>query len=175
MTLITKKNEVFLRVDADPHIHQELSDYFTFEVPNAKFLQKQRRYKYWDGKIRLYSPGNGELYVGLYDYLVEWLDKKGYNYNIQSNKQYGEPNEEEEFVTPESVASFVRGLNLPFKIRGYQLRGLYCSIKYNRRLLLSPTGSGKSLIIYTLIRWHLFHERNILIIGPRELTGTHHD
>ena len=80
MTLITKKNEVFLRVDADPHIHQELSDYFTFEVPNAKFLQKQRRYKYWDGKIRLYSPGNGELYVGLYDYLVEWLDKKGYNY-----------------------------------------------------------------------------------------------
>ena len=166
MTLITKKNEVFLRVDADPHIHQELSDYFTFEVPNAKFLQKQRRYKYWDGKIRLYSPGNGELYVGLYDYLVEWLDRKGYNYNVQSNKQYGEPNESEEFVTPESVASFVRGLNLPFKIRGYQLRGLYCSIKYNRRLLLSPTGSGKSLIIYTLIRWHLFHERNILIIVP---------
>ena len=82
MTLITKKNEVFLRVDADPHIHQELSDYFTFEVPNAKFLQKQRRYKYWDGKIRLYSPGNGELYVGLFDYLIEWLDKLSRYNNI---------------------------------------------------------------------------------------------
>ena len=77
MIVITKKNEVFLRLEAEPSVHQELSDYFTFEVPNAKFLQKQRRYKYWDGKIRLYSPGNGELYVGLYDYLTEWLDKKG--------------------------------------------------------------------------------------------------
>ena len=166
MTLITKKNEVFLRVDTEPHIHQELSDYFTFEVPNAKFLQKQRRYKYWDGKIRLYSPGNGELYVGLFDYLIEWLDKKGYNYDIISNDKYGEPNETEQFVTPESVSSFIRSLGLPFKIRGYQLRGLYTAIKYNRRLLLSPTGSGKSLIIYSLIRWHLQYDRQILIIVP---------
>ena len=68
MTVISKKNEVYLRVDTEQYIHQELADYFTFDVPNAAFLQRQRRYKYWDGKIRLYSPGTGELYVGLYDY-----------------------------------------------------------------------------------------------------------
>ena len=166
MTTITKKNEVFLRVDTEPHVHQELSDYFTFEVPNAKFLQKQRRYKHWDGRIRLYSPGNGELYIGVFDYLTEWLDKKGYNYNIIPNDTYGEPDETEEYVTPESLSSFVRSLGLPFKIRGYQLRGLYSAIKHNRRLLLSPTGSGKSLIIYSLIRWHLQYDRQVLIIVP---------
>ena len=165
MTTITKKNEVFLRVDTEPHVHQELSDYFTFEVPNAKFLQKQRRYKHWDGRIRLYSPGNGELYIGLFDYLTEWLDKKGYNYNIIPNDTYGEPDETEEYVTPESLSSFVRSLGLPFKIRGYQLRGLYSAIKHNRRLLLSPTGSGKSLIIYSLIRWHLQYDRQVLIMS----------
>ena len=166
MIVITKKNEVFLRLEAEPSVHQELSDYFTFEVPNAKFLQKQRRYKYWDGKIRLYSPGNGELYVGLYDYLTEWLDKKGYKYEVRDSKYYGIPADEEEFVSPESVTSFVRSLGLPFKARGYQLRGLYSAIKYHRRLLLSPTGSGKSFIIYCLIRWHLQHNREILLVVP---------
>lgn len=166
MIVITKKNEVFLRLEAEPSVHQELSDYFTFEVPNAKFLQRQRRYKYWDGKIRLYSPGNGELYVGLFDYLTEWLDKKGYKYEVRDSKYYGIPADEEEFVTPESITSFVRSLGLPFKARSYQLRGLYTAIKHHRRLLLSPTGSGKSFIIYCLIRWHLKHNREILLVVP---------
>ena len=66
----------------------------------------------------------------------------------------------------ESVATFVRSLRLPYRIRDYQLRGLYQAIKYNRKLLLSPTGSGKSLIIYTLVRWHRLKKREILIIVP---------
>ena len=32
---IAKKNEVHLTVDAEPHVQQELSDYFTFDVPGA--------------------------------------------------------------------------------------------------------------------------------------------
>ena len=67
---ISKKNEVYLRISAPPHINYELSDYFTFDVPNAKYLRSQRKYKWWDGKIKLYSPGTGELYVGLYPYLI---------------------------------------------------------------------------------------------------------
>ena len=40
---IEKKNEVFLRVKAEPHIYQELSDHFTFEVPGAKFMPQYRK------------------------------------------------------------------------------------------------------------------------------------
>ena len=123
-------------------------------MPGAKFMPQFRK-RVWDGKIRLYSPGTGEIYVGLYDYLTQYLDEKGYEYTIKDSKYFGLPNDEEEYVSPESVASFVRSLGLPFKIRDYQLKALFTAIKQRRKLLLSPTGSGKSLIIYGLVRWHL--------------------
>ena len=165
MITIEKKNEVFLKVEGEQHIHKELSEHFQFEVPGAKFMPQYKK-KVWDGKIRLYSPGTGEIYVGLYDYLLEYLDQKGYEYAIKDSKFFGIPNEEEEYVSPESVASFVRSLGLPFKIRDYQLKALFTAIKQRRKLLLSPTGSGKSLIIYGLVRWHIKAERQILIIVP---------
>jgi superfamily II DNA or RNA helicase len=165
MITIEKKNEVFLKVDGEQHLHKELSEHFSFEVPGAKFMPQYKN-RVWDGKIRLYSPGTGEIYVGLFDYLCEYLEEKGYEYSIKDSKFYGIPNDEEDYVTPESTASFVRSLGLPFKIRDYQLRALFTAIKQHRKLLLSPTGSGKSLIIYTLVRWHLQHNRNVLIIVP---------
>ena len=61
---VKKKNEVYVTIQsAEPHVHHELSDYFSFEVPEAKFLKKNPRYKYWDGTIRLYSPGTCLLYT----------------------------------------------------------------------------------------------------------------
>ena len=165
MTTIIKKNEVFLKVEAEPHLHKELSEHFQFEVPGAKYMPAVKR-RYWDGKIRLYSPGTGEIYCGLYDYLTDYLEKKGYEYKVIEDKYFGRPNEVEEYVTPEGTAAFIRALRIPFKARDYQLKGIYSAIKFRRKLLLSPTGSGKSLIIYALVRWHLLKEREILIIVP---------
>ena len=34
--VISKKNEVFLKIEAEPHVYYELSDSFTFEVPGVK-------------------------------------------------------------------------------------------------------------------------------------------
>ena len=166
ITTIKKKNEVYLTVQTEPHIHKELSEYFTFEVPEAKFMQRQQRYSGWDGKIRLYSPGNGEIYVGLYDHLIEYLNDRGYSFTVENNKFYGYPNDEEEFISPEGIVTFVKGLGLPFKARDYQYKAIHDAVKYHRRLLLSPTGSGKSLIIYSLVRWHIQHNRRVLIIVP---------
>ena len=165
MTTIIKKNEVFLKVEAEAHLHKELSEHFQFEVPGAKFMPAVKR-RYWDGKIRLYSPGTGEIYVGLYDYLTDYLEQKGYDYEVLEDKYFGRPTDTEEYVTPEGTAAFIRSLRLPYKVRDYQLRGIYTAIKFRRKLLLSPTGSGKSLIIYALVRWHLLKNREILIIVP---------
>ena len=165
MTTIIKKNEVFLKVEAEAHLHKELSEHFQFEVPGAKYMPAVKR-RYWDGKIRLYSPGTGEIYVGLYDYLTDYLEQKGYDYEVLEDKYFGRPTDIEEYVTPEGTAAFIRSLRLPYKVRDYQLRGIYTAIKFRRKLLLSPTGSGKSLIIYALVRWHLLKKREILIIVP---------
>ena len=69
---ISKLNEVYLELDVDEDTSRELSDYFTFEVPGAKYMPHYRR-KLWDGKIRLFSPHNGRIYVGLLPYIKSFV------------------------------------------------------------------------------------------------------
>ena len=166
--LIRKKNEVYLKVEAEPHINMELSEFFTFEVESAKYMQRQNRYKGWDGKVRLFSPATGEIYCGLIDYLTDWAKDRGYQVEYLESQYFGHPKEENDLVTPQSVVQFVRALRLPsgIKIRDYQYAAIYECLRYNRRLLLSPTASGKSLMIYSLVRFHVTVKRNVLIIVP---------
>ena len=58
-----------------------LSDYFTFEVPGARFMPAYRN-RVWDGKIRLFSPASGELYLGLLPYLKKYLDNLEEEYEV---------------------------------------------------------------------------------------------
>ena len=62
MISVSKKNEVHLKVQTDPGIAQELSDFFTFEVPGARFMPMYKN-RMWDGKVRLFSMYTNELYV----------------------------------------------------------------------------------------------------------------
>lgn len=163
--IIQKKNEVYLSVDCEPHIKYELSEYFTFEVPNAKFMPQYKR-RLWDGKIKLFSPADGQIYVGLYDYLVDWLETREYSYENKENKFYGLPKESNELISAPGVVDYVKSLNIPFKVRDYQYTAIYQALKYNRRLLLSPTASGKSLMIYAITRYFADSNRNILIVVP---------
>ena len=74
--LISKKNEVYLTLsDLSSSENQELADFFTFEVPGAKFMPMVRN-RVWDGKIRLFSPASGEIYVGLLPYIKEYCKSK---------------------------------------------------------------------------------------------------
>jgi len=163
---IAKKNEVYLKVEAPDHVKYELADFFTFEVESAKFMQKTKRYRGWDGKIRLFSPSTGELYCGLVDYLTDWAKKNKYEYEIEENEFYGSPDDINDLITPEGVAGFVKSLHLPVKVRDYQYQAIYECLRYNRRLLLSPTASGKSLMIYALVRYHTNIKRNVLLVVP---------
>jgi superfamily II DNA or RNA helicase len=162
---ITKKNETYLTVECEPHIKKELSEYFTFEVPNFKFMP-QYKSRMWDGKIRLFSPAEGELYCGLFDYLVQWLDEAGYTHETLDNKFYGFPNESNHDITPNGVVDFVKSLNIPFKVRDYQYKAIYEALRKNRKLLISPTASGKSLMIYSLVRYYTAKNLKTLIVVP---------
>ena len=39
--------------------------------------------------------------------------------------------------------------------RKYQVQGVYDALRHNRKLLISPTASGKSLMIYSLVRYYV--------------------
>jgi len=162
--IIQKKNEIYLKVETEPHIHQELSEHFTFDVPGAKFMP-QYRSKYWDGKIHLYSNHTGELYVGLLDKLVAWAKNCEYTVEFKDNKFYGSPFEENEMISVEGVSDYMKSISR-HEPRDYQVDAVYDALRYNRKLLISPTASGKSLMIYSIVRYFVEKEHNILLIVP---------
>ena len=163
---IKKKNEVYLKVfSKEPHVHQELADHFTFEVPEAKYLKKNPRYKYWDGTIRLYSPATGELYHGLRKHLQTWADERQYIVEYEKNDWYGDILDDNKFVSPAGVKHFMDKV-CNIEPRPYQYKAVYEALKYNRKLLLSPTGSGKSLMIYSIVRYYAATAKKILIVVP---------
>ena len=162
--IISKKNEVYLQVKAEPHVYYELSDQFTFEVPGAKFMSSYRS-KYWDGKIRLFNTQTGEIYVGLLDKVTKFCDDHGYTYEFVNNKYYGLPFEANDFISKEGVKDYMNAI-CKYSPRDYQVEGVYDALKHNRKLLISPTASGKSLMIYSLVRYYVEKKQNILIVVP---------
>ena len=163
---IKKKNEVYITVHSkEEYIHRELADYFTFEVPEAKYLKKNPRYKYWDGTIRLYSPATGDLYHGLINHLQTWADEKQYVVEYEKNDWYGNISDNNKFVSLPAVKGFMDRIS-KIKPRDYQYQAVYDAIKNNRKLLLSPTGSGKSLMIYALVRYYTATSKKTLIVVP---------
>ena len=169
MTHVSKKNEVYLQVDTEPSTARHLSEFFTFEVPGAKFMPAYRN-RIWDGKIRLFSPSNGELYLGLLSYLIQCLDDYDEPYTIDEELK------DEKQLDKDNLFQFIDSLKIKslgkdIEVRDYQLNAISTAIRKHRALLLSPTASGKSLIIYVLIRYYMLLLRNkatdkILILVP---------
>ena len=107
--VISKKNEVFLKVLAEPHVYYELADQFTFEVPGAKFSPAYKK-KYWDGKIRLFSTQTGEIYVGLLDRVIQFCKDHEYTYEFEDSKYYGLPFEVNEGISKEGVKDYMAAI-----------------------------------------------------------------
>ena len=163
--LVSKKNEVYLTLtDLDPSTTQELSEYFTFEVPGFKFMPLYRN-RIWDGKIRLFSPATGEIYVGLLPYIKKFCDSNHISYILEEGV------EDERNVVRKVVRGFIKSLKpkskgKSLKIRDYQIDAVQHAISSNRALLVSPTASGKSLVIYSLVRYYQLAGHKILILVP---------
>ena len=162
--VISKKNEIFLKIEAEPHVYYELSDSFTFEVPGVKYMPQYQK-KYWDGKIRLFNTQKGEIYVGLLDRVIQFCRDHGYNYSFTDSEFYGLPFEVNDFISMEGVKDYMNSI-CKFKPRSYQVEGVYDALRHNRKLLISPTASGKSLMIYSIVRYFVEKGKNTLIVVP---------
>ncbi len=162
--VISKKNEVYLYVEADVHVYYELADQFTFEVPGATFSPAYKN-KYWDGKIRLFNIQKKEIYVGLLDRIIQFCKDHEYTYEFVDNKHYGLPFEVNEMISNEGVKDYMTAIS-KYKPRDYQIDGVYDALRHNRKLLISPTASGKSLMIYSIVRYFVEKQKNTLIVVP---------
>ena len=161
--ILSKKNDVYVIVKTEPNISRELSDFFTFEVPGARFMPQYKK-RIWDGKIRLYNMINGEIYYGLIPYIEEFAKRNDIDIEYE-----GELNATEYAIEPTVLDGFIRNVRpksngKTLQLRDYQRNAVVHAIRNNRSLLLSPTASGKSLVIYLLSRW--YESSRVLILVP---------
>ena len=144
---ITKVNEVYAKIECEKHIAKEISEYFTFFVPGYTFVPAYRN-KIWDGKIRLFDSRNSQIYMGLIGNVEEFCQERDYTFTHN-------------FVDDDyplyHAKKFIGDLQIhargePIEVREHQIEGYIHAMRKRRALLLSPTASGKSLIIYLIFR-----------------------
>jgi len=144
--ILHKKNEVFIQFECEKGIAQELSSYFTFFVPGYQFVPAYKS-RLWDGKIRLADLRNFTIYHGLVPYIQKFCEERNYKLEIDSDVI------STEVLSVVEAEDFIKTLNLPHEVRDYQLKSFIHAIRNKRILLLSPTASGKSLILYVIVRY----------------------
>ena len=149
---VTKVNDVYLQVLCEKSIRYELADYFSFYAPGYKFHPKFKA-KFWDGKIRLCRIDNGVMYYGLYKEIEKFAAER--DYSITFDESF---NQDSGFTYDQREL-----LEAKFQPRDYQIDAASFALKNKRCVLVSPTGSGKSFIIYMIMK-HL--KKRTLIIVP---------
>lgn len=156
-------DHTFDRVVADAGLLQEITDRFTFYAKNYKYHPRFRA-RQWDGKVRLMSPFKPLLYCGLREELAKFCESRGYELRYEMDRSDTEFSlkEAEEFISTLDLPKELNGI--PFEVRDYQLEAFVKAVRKNRLTLISPTASGKSLMIYMILRY--FSEKTLIIV-PR--------
>src|ERR1017187_9463315 len=150
--VVSQISEVYNSIEAEPGIHAEIFDYFSFFADGFQYSPLYK-IKKWDGRIHLYKKDK-LLYSGLLKHLVEFAQK--YNYKISIDKECILMNS----FSLEEAKCYINTLNIcsnnaPIVPRDYQIIGIAKAIRYKKMLLVSPTASGKSYIMYCITRYLL--------------------
>ena len=156
MIEIVYKDDVHLQVRCESSVAQELSDFFTFDVPGAKFMPQVRN-RVWDGKIRLFNSVTRTVYTGLKDYIVDFCKVRKYDCIVDDKLTNTTP------FSTEDVDDLAKTLKLTMEPRDYQKDAVAHAITNKRAMMISPTASGKSMIIYMIARYYPMKK---LIIVP---------
>jgi len=155
---IRKVDDVYIKVMCDPGTAMELSEYFTFMVPGAKHMHLYK-IKKWDGKIRLFHAMSRSVYGGLLNHILQFAKERDYPVEYENPNDFNDT----EFSVIEAK-DFAKEINLTLEPRDYQYEAFVHAVRKRRALLLSPTASGKSLIIYLLSK--MYENEKVLIIVP---------
>ena len=167
--ILTKTNETWIDVDCTPDLFMEMDEFFTFKAPNYKF---DPRYKkgHWSGNLHLLNKRFTRIYLGLLPYIIHFCKERGYRYILKNFEDISNN------INSASLEKWIEKLKITddegdrLIPRGYQKKALSLIINKKRRVIISPTGSGKSAILYMAVA-HLMSQRiyekgKILICVP---------
>ena len=171
---INKLNETYCQVTSENRgVLRSIADHFTVES-GADFFAK-RNVPGWDGKLRLFRGFNQSMYIGLIPRLFKFMDE---NFTDGTKKNYDVVWNQDDFyghqydLSVEDCNNIIEQLDIHsdgVKIfpREHQLAALYFVLRSTcRGIVISPTGSGKSYIIYVLIRFLQSMRLKTLLVVP---------
>lgn len=169
MIRLHKVNEVYLRVECSYEQSLELKEFLSCYAPNFMFHPKFRQ-KLWNGKISFFDFNTQYLPIGLLEKFIEFAETFDYEY------EYAFPVEElfDSSFTLDKLNLFFVKLFSGIKMndeqlypRDYQIGAIKNCLFRKRGVIESPTGSGKSLDIYAIIRYILENtEEKVLLVVP---------
>ena len=153
---IISLNESTVQIEAEQSILRELAQRYCFRVKDYQFNPKYKA-GIWDGYIRLVNSRNGTAPKGLVPHIINHLIENSYTVTLDDSFKW--------FKTKYTFD--IEKYQLPFEAHDYQIEAVQRALDKKRQIILSPTGSGKSLIINTLIRELLDKiDGKILLIVP---------
>ena len=121
------------------------------------------RNKYWDGKIRLYNTMTGLTYAGLVQNISKFAKSRNYEVEVDPDLIHTYQ------ITDDLLKSFLEYCKLKITPRDYQIEAFRHAVSKNRAVFLSPTASGKSLIIYLITRY--YNEKTLIVVPTTSLVS----
>lgn len=180
---IRKLNHAFIKIESEMDIAMELGEAFKFMVDGAKYSPAFKMGQ-WDGFIRLFNIGSRTMTSGLFDKVVDFAVTRGYTYEVVDDSErtgFTPPGYKTPGITIEVVKAYMESLNLhargeKLEIRDYQIQGVLTGIRDRQAILVSSVGSGKSMMLYCIIRYitEELGERALLIVPTIGLTTQMH-
>ena len=159
--VVEKVDEVFVRINCSLEQGYEIKNYFSCYTNGYKWHPKFKA-RLWDGKVSFFNMKNQTLPIGL----LKKFDKFAEEYEYPITYTF---NREPDSVCQDDLDLFYKEIFVDSKFypRDYQNKAILNSINHGRGVLEMATGSGKSLIIYCLIRFMLAStEGKIILVVP---------
>lgn len=162
--IITKIDESFVEVDTTEDILHEIYNRYSEMIPGAIFNPKYKC-KIWDGKIHMFNIRTNMLPFGLLVDLLGYCKNKQYEFELRGmdiSELKHSPNEEEyQSIISDNMK------NTDKELRDYQDEAVRKALTFKKGILLSCTSSGKSLMLYNIIRYLRAKDfKRILLIVP---------
>ena len=114
-------DDVYLKINCERGMAKELSEFFTFKVPNYQYTPAYKN-KIWDGQIRLFNLYKQTIYRGLYDYIIQFAKDRNYKITVDSDK------EKYNSVSFDDVKSYLtNNLKIPYNPHDHQIEAIKTS------------------------------------------------
>jgi len=160
--IIEKVNSSCVHLVCEDGLSHRFYNVFSAYAPGYRFNPRFKLHV-WDGKVRCYNPITQILPIGLLNNLLIWCDQHKIEYSMQGFDKPLRDNIDKAELEKQMNSYITAG----FQARDYQVNAVHAALTNRRGILLSCTGSGKSLMIYTFLRYLLDNKdvhRAILIV-----------